>query len=304
MPGRARLAIAAMAVAAAALAWTQVPKLMHPGAQTSSTAGRGGCQQSGDAAQACAVPSTGVGALDPSPGQSASASAAPAPPAPTGTGPSPSHPSGTTAASRYDWGTPYSTENFNGTSLNDNWGAYDGAGSGGNGVRSPKQVTVGGGILKITGLADGTTGGVYWKGSLKYGRWEIRARFPAGCACYHPVVLLWPANDDWPTGGEVDYAEVFDGPRRTLRFFLHYGPDDKRLTATRDMDLTQWHTYAVEWTPDHITGYVDGQPYFHTSDPAAQPPGRMFQTIQLDWYPQRETGGGTMEVDWARKYKL
>jgi hypothetical protein len=63
----------------------------------------------------------------------------------------------------------------------------------------------------------------------------------------------------------IDYAEVFDPARQELNFFLHYGPDDSQLHGRTRLDMTQWHHFAVEWTPDHIIGFVDGTPFFHTN---------------------------------------
>jgi beta-glucanase (GH16 family) len=117
-------------------------------------------------------------------------------------------------------------------------------------------------------------------------------------------VTLWPSDENWPVGGEVDYAEVFDSSRQQLRFFLHYGAANTVIGGYRRIDMTQWHNYAVEWAPDHMTGYVDGQVFFHTTNRSALPPGRMHQTIQLDWFPGDGKGGAVLDVDWARKYGL
>jgi licheninase len=60
----------------------------------------------------------------------------------------------------------------------------------------------------------------------------------------------------------------------------------------------------VEWTAGHISGYVDGERFFHTTHRDAFPPGRMEQTIQLDWFPDGSGGSATLEVDWATIYGL
>lgn len=156
----------------------------------------------------------------------------------------------------------------------------------------------------MTGTPTGTTAGMEWDHPQKYGRWEIRARFPAGCGCYHPVLLLWPVDHAWPAGGEIDYAEVSDPTRQTLKFFLHYGADNRQLRGSRRVDMTQWHNFAVEWTADHVTGYVDGEPFFHTTQRDALPPGPMKQTVQLDWFPDATKGGAILEVDWSTIYRL
>jgi Glycosyl hydrolases family 16 len=208
-----------------------------------------------------------------------------------------------TAAGRYGWTDLVARDDFNGSSLHPSWRAYNSAGHAGNGIRSPEQITLSNGILRMIGTPTGTTAGMDWDHPQKYGRWETRARFPAGCGCYHPVMILWPAEHPWPLGGEIDYAEVTDPARQTLKFFVHYGADNRQIGSAVRVDMTQWHNLAVEWSPDHITGYVDGKPFFHTSRRAAQPPGPMRQTIQLDWFPSATKGRAILEVDWATIYR-
>lgn len=209
-----------------------------------------------------------------------------------------------TAAERYGWTNLVRSDDFDDAELDPSWGVYDGPGHGNNGVRSPEQVAVDAGVLRIAGTPEGVTGGMAWPGQL-HGRWEARARFPAGCGCYHPVLTLWPDAEDFPVGGEVDYAEVFDPARQELNFFLHYGPDNLQLHSGTQVDTTQWHHFAVEWTPDHITGFVDGEQFFYTDQRETLPPRAMHQTIQLDWFPSEGVqDGALMEVDWIRQYGL
>jgi licheninase len=213
-------------------------------------------------------------------------------------------PTARTAASRYGWNNLVVRDDFTGSSLHPSWRVYDSRGHASKGIRSPEQITLSKGVLKITGTATGTTGGMYWDYPQKYGRWEIRARFPAGCGCYHPVLILWPVDKPWPAGGEIDYSEVTDPGRQTLKFFLHYGADNRQLRGSIQVDMTRWHNFAVEWTSDHVTGYLDGEPFFYTTERYALPPARMKQTIQLDWFPDATKADATMEVDWAAIYRL
>lgn len=90
------------------------------------------------------------------------------------------------------------------------------------------------------------------------------------------------------------------------RFFLHYGEENHQLHGQLAIDATQWHNWAVEWTPDHITAYVDGQEWYTTTRTDAFPPGPLHLTLQLDWFPK---GGGavapsTMSADWVRYYPI
>ncbi len=169
-----------------------------------------------------------------------------------------------------------------------NWGVYDGPGHAGNGRRSPSAMSVAGGILTITGDANGTTGGMAWRlGGAKYGRWEARVKSPVADPTYNAVMLLWPDAENWPAGGEVDFMEIGDETRQKTDFFLHYGEDDHQLHGEKVIDATQWHNWAVEWTPTTITGYVDGVEWFSTTRADALPPGPMHLALQLDWFPDR-----------------
>nr|WP_296374058.1 glycoside hydrolase family 16 protein [Pseudonocardia sp.] len=182
---------------------------------------------------------------------------------------------------------------------------YDGPGHGGQGKRSPSAVSTAGGVLTITGDSSGTTAGMAWNPGQKYGRWEGRVKAPASDPSYNALLLLWPDAENWPSGGEVDFMEMSDPSRQETNMFLHYGADNQQLNGKVQVDATQWHNWAVEWTPDAITAYVDGKEWYRTTDKNTFPPGPMHLCIQLDWFPQ---GGGakesTMQVDWVRQYPV
>ncbi|MGC0236687.1 family 16 glycosylhydrolase [Arthrobacter sp. SD76] len=89
----------------------------------------------------------------------------------------------------------------------------------------------------------------------------------------------------------------------SLSFFHHYGCSNSQTWASRPLDVTQFHNYAVDWSPTGIVGYVDGVEWFRDTDPAHQPPGSMHQTLQLDWFPDSTADGvGEMRVDWIWVY--
>lgn len=193
-------------------------------------------------------------------------------------------------------------DEFTGSSLGENWTAYDGPGHDGNGRRTPDAVSVENDNLVIRGDSEGNTGGIAWGEPAKYGKWEMRAKFPAGDKQYHPVLLLWPSEVSWPEGGEIDFAETTSASD-DVSFFLHYGSDNSQKDAKKQIDITQWNNYAVEWTPDAVVGYVNGEEWFRSDDPDTLPPGPMHATIQLDYFPE---GGSPepseMHVAWMRQY--
>jgi len=210
---------------------------------------------------------------------------------------------GTTAAATLGWGTPNREDDF--SSGAGQWGIYDGTGHGGQGKRSPSAVSTTGGILTVTGDSSGTTAGMAWNPGQKYGRWEGRVKAPASDPSYNALLLLWPDAENWPTGGEVDFMEMSDPSRQETNMFLHYGADNQQLGGKVQVDATQWHNWALEWTPDGITAYIDGREWYRTTDKSTFPPGPMHLCIQLDWFPK---GGSAkesaMQVDWVRQYAV
>ncbi|MDG4663612.1 family 16 glycosylhydrolase [Mycobacterium sp. 236(2023)] len=212
-----------------------------------------------------------------------------------------------TAAGRYGWGTPRETR-FSGPSSLDGWVVYDSVGHNGWGRRTPRALSFVDGALVITGDPFGNTGGLTWGGGQKYGAWEVRMRVPEGAEDYHAVALLWPDAENWPVGGEVDFVEVVaDGTRQHVSHHLHYSALDLTEAGVTKVDATEWHNYAVSWTPSAITIYVDGVPVWKTTDTSHFPPGPMHLAIQLDAsekHPPNLAGGAQMAVAWARQYSL
>jgi hypothetical protein len=193
-------------------------------------------------------------------------------------------------------------DEFNG-GLSDRWGTYDGAGHDGNGRRTPDAISVRNGSLVIRGDSDGNTGGMAWDTGQRYGKWEMRAKFPAGDEQYHPVLILWPTDMSWPEGGEVDFAET-NSAADDVSFFLHYSSSNQQKSAKTPLDITQWHNYAVEWTPDAVRGFIDGKQVFESTAGSTLPPGKMHPTIQLDYFPDGGAPAPTeMFVDWMRVYR-
>ena len=213
------------------------------------------------------------------------------------------------AAVAHSWGSVVAGDEFNYSGAPDGlkWNVYKSLGHAGNGLRSPAQVTVNGSALQITGLPDGTTGGISHKvRGTTYGRWEARMRVNARDPEYHPVMILWPDAGRVPENNcaEIDYAESTSNPA-TVKFFLHHGCNREQSQAVKTLDMTVWHNYAVEWTPNHIVGYIDGDEWFRDSDPVHVPDDPAHQTIQLDWFPDGTTTTESwMQVDWVRLYNI
>ena len=108
--------------------------------------------------------------------------------------------------------------------------------------------------------------------SWKYGRFEIRAKLPAGRGTWP---ALWMLADEqtygdqyWPDNGEMDIMEhvgydegVVHGTIHT-EAFNHIDGTDKGGTITVPDATAQFHDYVMEWTPNEIRVFVDGEQYF------------------------------------------
>ncbi|MGW0517539.1 BTAD domain-containing putative transcriptional regulator [Crossiella sp. NPDC003009] len=209
-----------------------------------------------------------------------------------------------TAAERFGWGQPLHAAEFR-TGLDDGWtAAGPRPGQHNRGRKIPERVSVRDDVLTITGDANGDTGYISRdEGSFRT-RWEARVRLPPGCACYRPLLTLWPVKEDFPAGGEIVFLEVFDPERQTAHFFLaDENTKDNRYTESRAVDMTKWNHFAVEWTENELTGYINGEKWFHTAQRDKLPPGPMRPTIKLDATMTTEFRPATMEVDWIREYR-
>lgn len=210
-----------------------------------------------------------------------------------------------TAAQRGGWGTPSRSDPFDTEASLDNWWIYDGPGHAGNGRRTPEAVTVSDGTLVITAHPDGSSGGMAVRGGgSMYGRWEVCARASVAAPTWHAVALLWPDDNDWPVGGEIDFMEMIDPLRRTVEYNLHYGAQDDIEHHRVDVDATAWHAWAVEWTSRRIAVYLDGEMWAQSTDVSRFPPGPMHLCLQLDSFGGPTVPGGEMQVDWVAEYPV
>ena len=211
----------------------------------------------------------------------------------------------TSAGKLLGWGEPNVDEEFDGP-LGPEWRVYDGPGHLDNGIRSPQAVEVSDGVLTITGDSEGATGGLALFPGQRYGRWEGRVRLPPSDETYNALLLLWPDAENWPVGGEIDFMENLDPARQETGIYVHYDTATDQLIESVRVDATQWHNWAVEWTPERIVAYLDGREWFRTSEPEVLPPGPMHLAIQLDWFPgqavDQDVQESTMEVDWIKQY--
>ena len=106
------------------------------------------------------------------------------------------------------------------------------------------------------------------KKEFKYGRIEARAKLPLAKG-------LWPAfwmlgsnisEVGWPRSGEIDILEYIGRKPNTVFTTLHFQEQfgDKAYTKTTEIIGIEegFHVYAVNWSPDKISFFVDGKELF------------------------------------------
>ena len=141
----------------------------------------------------------------------------------------------------------------------------------------PENITVEGGMLKLTALQESFMGSGYTsarintKGKLEqeYGRIEARIQLPWGKGLWPAFWMLGNNIDEvsWPQCGEIDIMEYRGQNPSTLIGSVH-GPgysggesEGKEYVLANDRFDTGFHVFGVEWGPEYINYYVDDALY-------------------------------------------
>ena len=115
------------------------------------------------------------------------------------------------------------------------------------------------------------------KVSFQYGRLEMRAKAPVADGTWGAGWLLGDAYRDelsWPYCGEVDIFEavgreiddesgdgINHGSCHTRAYYFKQGNHISNTIPVKGMG-TEFHTYAMEWTPESVKMFVDGEHYY------------------------------------------
>ena len=106
------------------------------------------------------------------------------------------------------------------------------------------------------------------KGDWKYGRVEVKARLPKGRGIW-PAIWMLPT--EWKYGGWPKRGNRYHGICRLYARFRFwndpYGSLQRRERTAKSKgkfytDLnTAFHEYAIEWTPEEISFFIDDRLY-------------------------------------------
>lgn len=203
------------------------------------------------------------------------------------------------------------------------WNVYTGGRSGASNSQwgGASHTYSSGGFLNMVASKDAAFGnewvaaGISHKASQLYGKYEVRARIPNATGVAF-AFGLWPVRNVWPP--EIDFTEDNGAnPRTEVYGTLHYGPNgvDNQVGVQAAVDLTQWHTWGVEWSPGKLVFTVDGNAWgtINNSNVTAE---AMSLFMQVEPWQQgispastwehtvtSSTPPTTLQVDWVREYK-
>jgi beta-glucanase (GH16 family) len=228
-------------------------------------------------------------------------------------------------------------DEFNGTALDErDWTLDEGPWR--DAVNSRDSVVVRDGILSLVTF---TRDGVHlsphistWrKVELKYGYFEARVRFldSAGEWCsffLYPQTIGNPLGDPGTAGVEVDVYEHRDSnpDGYDLRDMVQVGVNwdgfgsewkkDNRMLAhpTGEPLSHAWHTYAVLWTEEGHTFYIDDIPVWRSTKAVSHIPEPLYFTCEVrnnSWagyipasgYGSLESSTTRVEIDWVRVWQ-
>lgn len=133
------------------------------------------------------------------------------------------------------------------------------------------------GLLQTGGIQGVTSPGF----SFTYGYVEIRTKIAPGQGMWSAFWMLPVSHQD---GYELDVLEILGRDPTTYTAFDHAWPtfgtsvvDHLPFNTTSD-----FHTYGVDWEPDHVTWFLDGTPVATYSDTAVIPQQAMYLLLNLD----------------------
>lgn len=104
------------------------------------------------------------------------------------------------------------------------------------------------------------------KGDWKYGRIEVRAKVAKGQG-FCSAIWMMPTEGKyggWPSSGEIDIMEYVPWNKDSIYQTIHTGAYN-HIKGTQKGARTfvkeipaDFHTYAIEWSPEEINYYLDG----------------------------------------------
>jgi beta-glucanase (GH16 family) len=202
---------------------------------------------------------------------------------------------------------------FPGTSLPSGWDVYSGGQGGDPGGQwgGNSHVVVGGGMLSLNTFQDPNYGNEWVAGGLcqcgksqTYGAYFVRSRVTG--AGPTAVELLWPTVG-WPP--EIDFNETSGTTTETTAtniWALNASGSKEQVQVAHSIDMTQWNTFGVVWTPSSITYTVNGQVWGTFTNASEIPDQPMTLDLQQQTWCSSNwacpTTPQSMQIAWVAEY--
>lgn len=172
-----------------------------------------------------------------------------------------------------------------------------------------------------TGVTTNRLGPMVSKHAQRFGRWEVRTKFPAAPDLNTAIRLL--PDGPWPDAGDIGIATFDSSVPSVSSSDFHWGAAQPFAHDTRSIPQRSsvgeslvlfskgFHTYAVEWTHDQLRFYVDD--VYHTvfySDEVGDFLPKLTKPMRLTFAIEPREAASTARdhsyqllVDWVRVYK-
>jgi beta-glucanase (GH16 family) len=179
------------------------------------------------------------------------------------------------------------SDDFTGTAIDTNHWTFE-IGNGNNGwgnheleyyTSRPQNAYIADGMLHIVARKEPYQGKEFTSAKLKtrdrfsqkYGRFEFCARLPQGKG-YWPALWMMPEHPvygPWAASGEIDVMENRGVNPEKVLGTIHFGATSPHNAQSHGPSfnfppgdsVTNFHVYAVEWTTNAISWYVDNHLY-------------------------------------------
>ncbi|MBD7984498.1 glycoside hydrolase family 16 protein [Sporosarcina sp. Sa2YVA2] len=182
----------------------------------------------------------------------------------------------------------------------------------------PENVVVEEGRMRLIskkewlGDSEYTSGAVHTKGkfNMLYGKIEMRAKLPIGKGVFPAFWLMADKEDTWLP--EIDIMEMLGHKPDEIWMVVHWLNENGRLMSDFDFfkgpDFSaDYHTFGMEWTPNSITWFIDGEVRFTSNVHVPKEPMYIYVNTAIggnwpgspDWTTTFPT---TFDIDYIRVF--
>jgi hypothetical protein len=144
----------------------------------------------------------------------------------------------------------------------------------------------------------------FWGWTPQFGRLELRARMSIGPGS---MAAWWMVGRETvpEESAEICAVEVFGDRPRNIGMGLHPFRDrrirEDFAAPFVDIDVAQFHTYAVEWTRECVEFSIDDRVIATKRTPPGYPMQQMLAVF--DFPDEKPTISPELVIDWIRGYR-